>query len=661
MPKRLGCSTLGLLLVLVVLPAAARAQTEIRAVLGPPQTTGFPRLQAYLDVRDAGGAFVHNLKAEQGSAVEDERLLPLAALEEVRPGAQVVIAISPGASFAIRNNRAVSRYDLLKQALRSWGVARLGSNLDDWSLLITDGPAASHTPDSSAWLEILEKAEDNSRTAKPSLDTLYRAVALASDPTPRPGMGRAVLFVAALPEGTAPQNLDSLAAQAQEQGVRISVWLVASSGALTTQPAQELQKLTQATGGQFFAYAGEEILPDPEALVEPLRNIYRVEYDSAIAASGAHTLAVQFDLPEALIESNTQSFEIDLQPPQPAFVAPPLQIDRQLAPDLPADQPIRPEDYSPQETSLQVIFDFPDGRLRPLVHSVLLVDGTAVAENREPPFETFTWPLGSYTTDSLHQLQVQATDSLGLTGASVEIPVQVSVEKPAPDPWRALRRNIPALAALAALVAGAVVLLVLILGGRLRPRTLRAASRRRSDPVTQPVLIDEEPPLGRFSGLVNRLQWTQRHAAPTAQAFLICIPGGDEETPLPPIPIAAAETILGSDPNLATVYLNDPAVEPVHARLTQESDGSFHLADEGSVAGTWVNFTPITRRGITLENGDLIHMGRSSFRFTLRQPGSGRKPVVQVEPAPPEQSSAPEISASPEMPPGSEQTEELEP
>jgi pSer/pThr/pTyr-binding forkhead associated (FHA) protein len=63
----------------------------------------------------------------------------------------------------------------------------------------------------------------------------------------------------------------------------------------------------------------------------------------------------------------------------------------------------------------------------------------------------------------------------------------------------------------------------------------------------------------------------------------------------------------------------------------RKEDGSFRLVDEGSVAGTWVNYSSVSSDGVTLEHGDLIHIGRVNFRFTQRDPLRQRKPVITKE------------------------------
>jgi pSer/pThr/pTyr-binding forkhead associated (FHA) protein len=69
-------------------------------------------------------------------------------------------------------------------------------------------------------------------------------------------------------------------------------------------------------------------------------------------------------------------------------------------------------------------------------------------------------------------------------------------------------------------------------------------------------------------------------------------------------------------------------VDGLHARLAPLQN-SFHLVDASSIAGTWINYTPIPPDGVMLEHGDLIHFGRSGFRFTLRDGSHRRKPTAR--------------------------------
>jgi predicted component of type VI protein secretion system len=84
-----------------------------------------------------------------------------------------------------------------------------------------------------------------------------------------------------------------------------------------------------------------------------------------------------------------------------------------------------------------------------------------------------------------------------------------------------------------------------------------------------------------------------------------------------PVLLTRQEVTFGSDPHLVIVAVEESSVHALHARLTRTNEGSFLLSDEGSVAGTWVNFVKINGKGHRLQHGDVIHLGRALFRFEL--------------------------------------------
>jgi predicted component of type VI protein secretion system len=95
-----------------------------------------------------------------------------------------------------------------------------------------------------------------------------------------------------------------------------------------------------------------------------------------------------------------------------------------------------------------------------------------------------------------------------------------------------------------------------------------------------------------------------------------------------PLTINSDEILIGSSPEQASLVLQDGSIEKLHARLVRKAEGSFRIIDEGSIAGTWINYSPVSKNGADLEHGDIIHIGRLGFRFTIRQPKSVRRPVI---------------------------------
>lgn len=628
-----------LVLLAIVFPLAASAQTAAFASIQAPDNSNFPVIKFFLDVHDSEGDFVRGLEPEKISISENGNPLPITEIKETTPGVQFVVSINPGPSLAIRNSKAISRFDTILELLSSWAKSRVGSNIDDLSLVINNSPDISHVSDSRQWLERLETTDIDARKAIPNLDGLFRAVTIANDPTPRPGMERVVLFITPALEAKDLDPLDNLIMQAQQQDVKVHILMVSSTGSLQTASVKRLMDLSAQTGGSFFAYSGEETLPDPEQYLRKYRYIYEVTYRSALVTSGEHQLSVKVDTPDGVLESNSQQIVLDIQPPLPAFIAPPIEILRQAPAENKEQAATRsnssaekqPAVYQPAQQTLQVVFDFPDGRKRSIVNSALIVDGVKVAENTAPPFDTFVWNISAIETSGTHILQAQAVDEYGLSGASIEFPVAIKIKGVAQNRWAFLLENTPILIGLGIIVSGSILLLVLLLGGRLRPKALRISQSRlyKVDVLTQPVLSAEEleKETHRLSW-ANRLQRPQKNVQQKAYALLSVLSENNLVVDSAPVAITTPELTIGTDANWAGLLLQDATVEKRHARLVRKPDGNFRLFDEGSISGTWINYTPVSQNGADLEHGDIIHIGKTCYRFNLRTPLHARHPIV---------------------------------
>ncbi|HWQ84950.1 MAG TPA: FHA domain-containing protein [Anaerolineales bacterium] len=589
-------------------------------------------METYLDVHTAGGMFMHGLQPNQIVLLEDEQPVRNVNLTEISPGAQLVVAINPGSEIALRNSQGVSRYDLIYQALAQWTFARAGSSIDDLSLLVTDGRSANHLSDPEAWLAALPTALTDARQAVPSLDNLSQAVDLAADPSPRAGMGRAVLWITPPLENNQNLALADMASRAIQQGINIYIWLVTASDTQATNRNEPLIALATQTGGQFFQFTGQETLPDLETYVEPHRNIYYLTYTSQVRQSGTHEISVEIHGEVETISTRPQSYTIDLQAPNPAFINPPLSLTRQPPEELTgvaaADVPIA--DYSPSELDLQILVDFPDQRMRGLVRTALWVDGVVVDENTAPPFDIFQWDLRTVSQSGPHTLQVIAEDVLGLSGSSMNTLIEINVERPANSFWVLLARNTPILIGLAVLLTGAVAFLLMVVGGRIHPRRLPSIRRRGTKPAPAPPAASQTD-ADASQAWTGRLHWPQRRIKPQAEAYLTSLATEEAPGSAPPFALTASEITIGSDPQRATLVLSDPSVDGLHARVARNEAGAYILTDAGSTAGTWINFCLLPPDGICLEHNDLIHIGRSRFRFTLAHPAHIRKPVIRIQ------------------------------
>jgi hypothetical protein len=634
-----------LLPVFLIFTASAGAQSAASARLISIQTEAFPRITAFFVFHDDQGKFVHGLAPSDLTVLEDGSSLPAAELSALRLGVQFVAALNPGPTFAVRDSKGISRFDQLAGSLQSWAKSREGSTIDDLSLLAVGGTELTHVPSPTDWLSSLESYKPDARSLQPNLDSLTRAVDVVSDTPPRPGMQRVLLYVTAPLEGDISLSVQNLIARAKEKGVIVYIWLVTSPDYVSSPSIDQLTELANQSGGQFFSFTGTEAIPELESYLEPLRDLYRLTYDSKITSGGSHSLVVEVSHNNEQIQAPAQSFEFNLKPPDPAFLSPQLLIIRKTPKQISSTNLWEKPDavsLAPKQQILQILIDFPDGHARPLVSSTLYVDGIPAVRNTKAPFDRFSWDLSKYTNSGQHRLKIEVVDSMGLTGSSIETLFDVKVELPSAAPLAFLAGHIPLLGGLAALVLSSIVCLALILSGRIRPYAfsipgrMRQRVRRQQKPASQATRpAADRAPDHYLPDWVNRLHWPQRRLAPKAPAYLTRLtkPGPAADTAVP-VPVTAEEVTFGSDPKQASIALNDLSVDPLHARLIRKEDGSFWLYDEGSVAGTWINYTPISRDGAAVEHGDLIHVGRIGFRFTHRDLRFQRKPIITLEELP---------------------------
>lgn len=602
----------------------------------------FPRVNIYFDVRDGQGEFIHGLRTSD--LVLKENAISLSPLEliELRPGVQTVFVLNPGDSFEIRNSQGASRYDFVAEALRTWAASRQGSSVDDISLMISTGIERTHFTNPLDIVSVLESYQLDANAVPPNLEVLNRAVDIAADQAPRSGMEKVILFITSPIESDITFGLQNLVSRANQERIHIFVWLVASPEILESSTASLLAQLAQQTGGELFGFSGEGLLPDPERYLNPRRDIYRLVYDSRITVGGGQQLELEILHAGQIITAPALAFDFDLRPPNPAFLSPVLELERTLVVDPASVQvgELKPEQLSPRTHNLQVLYEFPDGRTRALVRTALYVDDVLQAENLQAPFDRFTWDLSQYLDSGQHILQIEAQDALGLTGRSVQLPVDVHVSLPEITPLNSILRYWPALVGLAAVLSLSVWLLVQVMRGRIQPQILNMAKgirkgRRLLSGVSSLTSALSE---GRRTSLrrirrspnwVNRLSWPQRRLVAKVDAYLLPINDGEEKTSSLQIPISTDELTFGRDAERAIIAINDPSLDGLHARLVKNSVGSFLLQDQGSVAGTWVNFCLVSNEGVILKNGDLVYLGRVGFRFTERKPKHVRKVSVQ--------------------------------
>jgi hypothetical protein len=615
------------------LSGSAFAQASAQVELYPPDASGFPTITALMDVFDGRGVFATGLAPESVTVMEDGQPRPVTALDEMPVPAQITVAVNPGPALDARDAQGLARFQRAVQVLGGWAQTRPADAWDDLSLVSIAGPVISHAPPAD-FLASLNAFNSDFRNTTPNLQSLSIAIDTVSAQTRLNGMKRAILFITPhMEDANIESVIQPLVQRALENHVRVFVWLIDADQYFLTTSAAAFNNLAIQTGGSLFAFSGAEVFPDPETYFAPLRSTYVLQYASQLSTTGEHSLSVEVQSPEGRLVSINQAFTVDIQPPNPILVQPPLQITRQAPPE----DPFNTEILLPEQQPVEIIVEFTDGHPRPLVRTTLYVDGQIADENTAEPFDEFTWDLTGYSLSGEHHLIVEAVDVLGLNKTSTAIPVTLTVVQP-PRGLAAFLAKYRQPITIGAVSLAGLALLFVLLTGRLRIPSLRAqqaAHRASADPLTQPVAIplEETAP----TAIKTRRTAPRKKAAPAqskvvnAPASFVQLNADGQPATANPLPLAEYEITFGTDPVQATLVLDHPSISSLHARLKQTQDEGFVLSDAGSVAGTWVNYESIPPEGHRLEHGDVVNFGQLTYRFQLRAPIPVSEPKVAPE------------------------------
>jgi hypothetical protein len=334
------------------------------------------------------------------------------------------------------------------------------------------------------------------------------------------------------------------------------------------------------------------------------------------------------------LTSESKTFTVDVQPPNPILVSPPVQVVRQA----PQDDPFNTELLLPEEQQLEIIIEFPDAHPRPLARTTLYVDNQPVAQNDSEPFDRFTWDLSVYNESGTLTLVVEVVDSLGMSKASMGVPVNITVVH-APTGVQAFLAKYRSEIAIGAVGLAGVMLVAILLYGRFRIRSRserQEARRRKVDPVTQPVPIQQAEPASKRKHSAkgrqaSRLPWMRGERLQDAPAYLTRLSPNGESLTGRPIPLTEKENTFGTDPIQSENVLDHPSIAALHALINRTAGGDFLVLDNNSVAGTWVNYDPIPEEGCILKHGDVVHFGQLMYRFTLKKAPAQAEPKITLE------------------------------
>lgn len=601
-------------------PAIAQDEVTGSATLSQLNSENYPQISFFLEAEDESGNAIVGLD-ENDIAIIENGSDPIApgSVERNEPGYQVILAYNLSPSLATLTSDGVSRYQVVTDHIINWLNSRPSNTPDDFSLATDTGLQQIRRENPREFTQELSAYEPELSNSQPNLTSLLQALDLATDPNPNPLMKRVILYI------TPQLNLSSISAipgfidRAIQQDVTIIVWMIGpatarSSNASVVEPVVEL---AETSGGEFFLFSGVEELPDIEIYFGSNRYIYQVTYNSQINSSGFHQIEAVVNHQDQLIQSNQESVRLVIQPPTPILINPPLLIERTWDVD-PDDARIR--ELTTAEIEINYIYQFPDGYPRDLSSARLFVDEEMVQEVKEAPFERFVLDLSAVETDQELLFQVEVEDVLGLSAQTEPTIINISVEPIPLTFWEGLMRlelspeRWIILASI--LIAGTVLIVAIVFVGKKQSfwREQTKLRKRFVDPVTQPVKINQD-------GSGKKKAAGGKHSAgKQVEAMLVPLNDQFEPNRQKTVVLDKKEWLIGSDEKQARLVIKNAAVDSTHARLIRGHTGEYWLSDRNSIAGTWVNFKPISNNGIKLKHGDLIHFAKACYRFELSHP-----------------------------------------
>ena len=605
------CMLVGMLLVVTLSTATGQSSGSI--TVSEPDISTYPLISTSFTALDPAGMFIKDLKPGELRVSENNTAVTSYTLEMEQMGVRFYVAINEGPTLDNRFS-GVMRIDRIKTALFNWVAAQPTETLDEFHLVVNEGVLQFNAVNPASWQSALESYQPDLTNAAPGMASLSAAVDNALSNSAQTPKATALLFITPLPTEVQLAAMQEIIARAKSSDMHIFIWLVGPQDYAGSEAALQLERYALETGGQFFLFSGAEELPVIVVMLDPLEYVYHLTYETANNLSGEYSLVLDIKRGELALASEPVTYTLTVLPPNPIFLSPPSVITRSWSQTKKKSASV----LTPDIVSLEIIVEFPDGLPRELVSSRLFVDGGLADENEAAPFDSFNWNVSDYTESGLHNLQVIVEDRVGLKGQTIQIPVEVTVEE---QKITATDRFLEQLTLVNGVIAGAILLVVIIglvlLINTLKKRPKKKAGGKTSDPVTQPVSIEGEYtlapqhadarvkwPVIRGVGLAPARLIQKRSAAPAVD-YLLEIPLGNDEV------------LIGSERRKADYVLVHSSVSPLHARIFKDADGNFRIADSGSAAGTWVNYAPVSTRGVKLEHGDLVQFGRLAYIFEL--------------------------------------------
>ncbi len=423
---------------------------------------------------------------------------------------------------------------------------------------------------------------------------------------------------------------------------------------LGTDPAPDLQSMTESTSGKFIRYTGSSTTNALYDQINLLRQQYQLTFHSQVSSSSERTLKVSVSPESSTAPTDTQVFTVQPPPQAPAITAITVNSGSPVLRTAPAAES-KTDETTPTQVPIEAKITWLDGYARKLDSAEIEVDGVPLGDMiiAKDGSLSFTWDISGYFTagTSTARIKISARDELGMVGtAETDIPIEVSIPS-AENAFCLDVQTVPAIggflydmcvkynvsvdeAANVGIGLGAVIIFIVAL---IIIIILLIANRK--------AVVKAGKKMGtQVSTVASRM--TQRIGAgpkqPRAQLEVLA---GDQIGKRYDL---FGKTVIGRDPQKSQMTLNSPLVSREHCTFHLDMNaGKWTLEDLESANGTYLNSLLLPpHQARQLKDGDVIDLaplpkGGIRFRFRiLIQPVStvtmkmGQQPNAPQNPDP---------------------------
>jgi len=626
--KRWAQALIALILLVCLLPTGnGYAQTNQGSLeITDINIRNFPEI--FLTVK--GHHLNENLSGQLSDIeiIEDGKTITPDSLEYQYQGVHFAVAINPDSSFLERGGDGVPYHLAISQALQSVGPEPENAQTNRYSFFSNPEINLVETEDYTSWAKLVSGFETIDSNQSASLASLELAVsALEASVLP---LDAVLVYATPYLDYRLLPEFYELIGRAGELGVETHVWMAMTRRILGSSYEIELLEQITAAGGTLSPLTGTELVPDPRQYMEGKGRSYTIGYQSALRTAGDYdvSLRAKFDKSPTL-QSPEMTLELDLQPTKLTFLNAPETLQITFNTD---------GSFQPNQLPIEALIEFPDGYPRSILNSTLFVNGERLLSNTQSPYGNFVIDLEPYLEDSDLKLELRLQDDFGLQGRSEVKTVALDVFKPESltqtawynSPWLWIG------------LLGALALLAFLIFRKPKPK-IEVVEDVKDETENQEVEKVDRPEKKSFfdifrgrgtkspdgkkkakgkNGVEARETSSEKAYIPKAivqplMKFGSLIRLDPDQTPSAEKPHLLTEeiTLIGRDPSVANLVLDDPSIEALHAEIHFYPDGRIRLTDFNSTSGSYVNFKAVGSHGANLQHADLVHFGTLLFRF----------------------------------------------